>query len=192
MAETLGTNDSVSAHRVSVFRTTATRGVVFVLCFILGIVSATIAADDSYIAGYAAAVLQHEFNAAKASLHVQEGVVIVTPSRSARPTEQRSHGVGKIPGVVRVEIREGRALSHSARSRKPESKFLPHGLLFAPFHADPRWPHFSIAYRSITLGRTDYNGSANFGETFALYRDAAPLNGQWEIAIQAGVFSISI
>jgi hypothetical protein len=33
-------------------------------------------------------------------------------------------------------------------------------------------------------------GSANFGETFALYRDAAPLDGQWEIALQAGVFSI--
>ena len=28
------------------------------------------------------------------------------------------------------------------------------------------------------------------GETFVLYRNAAPLNGQWEIALQAGVFSI--
>ena len=78
----------------------------------------------------------------------------------------------------------------SKRLPEIESKFLPHGLLFAPLHADPRWPHFSIAYRSISsgLGPTK-TGSANFGETFALYRDAAPLNGQWEIAIQAGVFS---
>lgn len=47
-----------------------------------------------------------------------------------------------------------------------------------------------MAYRSISKGvGPDKTGSANFGETFALYRDAAPLDGQWEIAIQAGVFS---
>ena len=73
---------------------------------------------------------------------------------------------------------------------KPESKFLPHGLLVTPFHADPRWPHFSVAYRQVTLGQPSSTGSANFGETFALYRNAAPLGGQWEIALQAGVFSI--
>jgi len=73
---------------------------------------------------------------------------------------------------------------------KPESKFLPHGLLVAPFHADPRWPHFSMAYRQVTLGQPSNTGSANFGETFALYRNAAPLDGQWEIALQAGAFSI--
>jgi hypothetical protein len=73
---------------------------------------------------------------------------------------------------------------------KPESKFLPHGLLVAPFHADPRWPHFSMAYRQVTLGQPTDTGSANFGETFALFRNAAPLDGQWEIALQAGVFSI--
>ncbi|MDZ4854512.1 MAG: hypothetical protein SGJ26_06615, partial [Nitrospirota bacterium] len=40
----------------------ATSGVVLVFCLVLGIVQATIAADDSYMAGYAAAVLEHEFN----------------------------------------------------------------------------------------------------------------------------------
>ena len=70
MAETLGVKDSVPARQCSVCCTVsiATGGVVFVLCLILGIVSATIAADDSYIAGYAAAVLRHEFDATKASL----------------------------------------------------------------------------------------------------------------------------
>ena len=33
-------------------------------------------------------------------------------------------------------------------------------------------------------------GSANFGETFALYRNAAPFGGQWEPALQAAVFSV--
>ncbi|MEP6891290.1 MAG: DUF1207 domain-containing protein, partial [Nitrospirota bacterium] len=68
------------------------------------------------------------------------------------------------------------AASHQARDSSLESKFHPHGFLFAPLHADPRWPHFSLAYRSISQGvGPDNTGAANFGETFALYRDAASL-----------------
>ena len=161
----------------------------------------TIAADDSYIAGYAAAVLHNEFKAAQASVVVQDGVVTVDAESLGTVDQAKVQtALEKIPGVTRVEIRQGPAVAAVPASSPPEtikqelteieSKFLPHGLLFAPFHADPRWPHFSIAYRSISsgLGPTK-TGSANFGETFALYRDTAPLSGQWEIAIQAGVFS---
>ncbi len=78
-ANTRDPKDSTAAHQFPVCSPgrIATGGVVFVLCLILGIVSIAIAVDDSYIAGYAAAVLRHEFDAAKASLHVREGVVIV-------------------------------------------------------------------------------------------------------------------
>ena len=200
MAETLRVKDSVSAPQFLVRRTVriATGNVIFVLCLILGIVSVAIAVDDSYIAGYAAAVLRHEFDATKAALHVEKGVVIVdaqslgTADRTKVVTALKS-----IPGVVRVEIREDQAHTDvlepapiQQESIKPESKFLPRGLLVTPFHADPRWPHFSMAYRQVTFGQPSNTGSANFGETFALYRNAAPLNGQWEIALQAGVFSI--
>ena len=62
---TLGTHDSVLTRRFSVLNSvriaTGAGGMVFVLCLILGIVSVTNAADDSYIAGYAAAVLEHKF-----------------------------------------------------------------------------------------------------------------------------------
>ena len=200
MAKTFGTKDSALAHRFSIWNTVkiATRGVVFVCWLILGIVSATIAADDSYIAGYATAVLQHEFDTAKASLHVQGGVVIV--DAGSLGTVDRTKimtALEGIPGVVRVEIREGQAhtdvrepLPIPQEPTKHESKFLPRGLLIAPFHADPRWPHFSLASRQVTLGQPRNTGSANFGETFALFRNAAPRDGQWEIALQAGVFSI--
>ena len=171
---------------------------VLVLCLILGLVSETIAVDDSYIAGYAAAVLRHEFGATKASLQVQEGVVVVDAwSLGTVDRTKIITALENIPGVVRVEIREGQAhtgvrepASIQQEPARPGSKFLPHGLLVAPFHADPRWPHFSMAYRQVTLGQPSKTGSANFGETFALYRNAAPLDGQWEIALQAGVFSI--
>ena len=64
MAETFGAKDPVPAHQFSVLSTVriVTGGMAFVLCLLLGIVSTVIAADDSYIAGYAAAVLRHEFN----------------------------------------------------------------------------------------------------------------------------------
>ena len=175
---------------------------VFLFCLILGIVTETIAADDAYIAGYAAAVIHHEFKAPKASLLVQNGVVIVdAESLGTVDRTKVQAALASIPGVIRVEIREGPIAADIPASPmpqpvkqelpEPESKFLPHGLLFAPLHADPRWPHFSIAYRSIWQGiGPDKTGSANFGETFALYRDTAPLGGEWEIAVQAGVFSI--
>ena len=201
MAETLGAKDSVPAHRFSVVSTVriATGGVVFVLCLILGIVSTTIAADDSYIAGYAAAVLQHEFDAAKASLHVQGGVVIVDAESLGKVDRRKvMTALESIPGVVRVEIREG--LVHTdvrepapiqQEPSKSGSKFLPRDLLVAPFHADPRTPHFSVAARQVSFGQEPRNtGSANFGETFSLYRNAAPFDGQWELALQAGVFSV--
>lgn len=174
----------------------------FVLCLILGIVSTAIAADDSYIAGYAAAVLEHEFNVPGALLQVHEGVVILTADSLGKVDRQKVvTALEKIPGVVRAEIREDASPSAvpvdppqaaiQQELPKPESKFLPRGLLIAPFHADPRWPHFSLASRQVSFGQEPGNtGSANFGETFALYRNAAPLNGQWELALQAGVFSV--
>jgi hypothetical protein len=204
VVETLGTKDPVPARQFSVFRAVriAMGGMIFVLCLILGTVPATIAADDSYIAGYAAAILQHEFNLLGAVLQVKDGVVIVTAESLGTGDRQKIlTALEQIPGVVRVEVQEGAAPPLvpvnppqnviQQELPKSESKFLPHGLLVAPFHADPRWPHFSIASRQVSSGVGPRNtGSANFGETFALYRDAAPLNGQWEIAIQAGVFSI--
>ena len=202
---TLGTHDSVLTRQFSVLSSvriaTGAGGMVFVLCLILGIVSVTNAADDSYIAGYAAAVLEHEFYVPGAIVQVHEGVVILTADSLGKVDRQKViTALEKIPGVVRAEVREEAGSSAAPANPpqtaiqqklpKPESKFLPRDLLVAPFHADPRWPHFSMASRHVSFGREPGNtGSANFGETFALYRNAAPLDGQWEIAIQAGVFS---
>ena len=204
MNEIIGQEDSVRARRFSRWSAVqrATSGVALVLCLVLGIISATIAADDSYIAGYAAAVLEHEFNVPGALLQVQEGVVLVTAESLGKVDRHKViAALEKIPGVVRAEVREGPPPSAVPASPpeaalqqevpKPESHFLPRGLLVAPFHADPRWPHFSMASRHLSVGQEpSHTGSANFGETFALYRNAAPLDGQWEIALQAGVFSI--
>jgi hypothetical protein len=204
MVGTLGPKDHFFLRRFAIVRPAriAAAGLAFVLCLVLGILSATIAADDSYIAGYAAAVLEHEFNVPGAILQVRNGVVVVTADSLGKVDREKVlTALGKIPGVVRAEVREDAGSPPvPAGSPKPviqqelpkaESKFLPRDLLVAPFHADPRWPHFSIASRQVSFGQEPRNtGAANFGETFALYRNAAPLGGQWELALQAGVFSV--
>ncbi len=47
------------------------------------------------------------------------------------------------------------------------------------------------AYRSLRAGLDLSGGLAgNFGETFALYRNKAPFEGEWDLGLQAGVFSL--
>lgn len=170
---------------------------VFLLNFL--VVLPTIASDDSYIAGYATAVLQREFAAAKAIPHVEKGVVSIDAESLALVDEKKAiTALESIPGVIRVEIIEGKRATDVCELTpipknplKLVSKFLPRDLLVAPFHADPRWPHFSILARRVTQGREPREtGSTNFGETWSLYRNATPAGRQWEIAIQSGVFSM--
>src|SRR5262249_2231151 len=68
--------------------------------------------------------------------------------------------------------------------------WLPAGLLFDPLIADPRWPNFSAGYQRY-IGDRDFTDVAavSFGETFPFYRGDIGA-GQWEIGLQASVFSI--
>lgn len=162
-------------------------------------------ADDAYLKGYADAVLVHNFSLTTPSVTVQNGVVRVYSQDlgGANHTEV-TRALSDIPGVQGVEIRDREnpdtpivtatappppvPLTHS---RPTEASFLPPGSLFPPLLADPRWPDFSIAYRYyIEDNEVRHVGSANFGGMIALYRDTAPLSGQWEAGLQAGVFSI--
>jgi len=157
-------------------------------------------ASDEFIAGYATSIVQHEFGVTDASVEVHDGVVVVTTKSLA--TIDRGKLVSalqQIPGVSRVEIRSADSPAAAAPADDavqttipaPGPKWLPHGALVAPLHADPRWPHFAGVYRDYTKG-LGLNGvfAANFGETFAIYRNKAFLDGEWEFGVQAGVFSI--
>jgi hypothetical protein len=72
----------------------------------------------------------------------------------------------------------------------PQTGFLPGGDLFGPLIADPRWPHFSIAYQYY-IDDPDFRdiGAVSMGGSFPLYRWRAG-GGFWEAGIQAGVFAI--
>jgi hypothetical protein len=90
--------------------------------------------------------------------------------------------------LLKTPQRNGQALE--VESTSTESHFLPQGYLFDQLSADPRWPHFSVGYQYYMsdkeLGST---GTANFGETFTLYRNRVPFGGLWEFGLQGGVFS---
>jgi Protein of unknown function (DUF1207) len=171
--------------------------------------SAGAATSDDFIRGYAAAVLQREFQIKEYSLEVSDQSVRVTAGELKNvDTEKVIAALFAVQGVKKVEIldAQGVVISSSTtppqpasiaptqeKSGRPEYElgFLPGGNLFEPLIADPRWPHFSVAYQNY-LGDQELKNVASitFGESIALYRNRAPFGGLWEVGFQAGVFSI--
>jgi hypothetical protein len=163
---------------------------------------------DGFIEGYAAAVLERDFQLAASSLRVQNGIVMLSAANLAgRDRAQIIAALSRIPGTVRVEIVDAaiRAVATpvppvaAATGPSPQPKvlkdlqtgFLPGGeLLFKPLIADPRWPHFSASYHRYLNDKQLRDAAAvSFGESFALYRDRLGA-GWWEFGIQAGVFAL--
>jgi hypothetical protein len=149
--------------------------------------------DDEYIKGYASAILERQFNVSARSLQVKDGVVTLSEidvPRLDRPKVMTE--LMRIKGVARVELLEVPKGEHAKPGEPPAQ--LPVGHLFWPLIADPRWPHFSAAYRNY-FGNSGLKSAAavSFGETLSLWRDNLSAErpwGQWEVGLQAGVFSI--
>ena len=117
-------------------------------------------ASDDFIAGYASAILEHEFNVTDASVEIREGVVFVTTTTLGKVDRGKvESALRQIPGVTQVEIREGNPetvppvpSAVQTKTQEPQSRWLPRDVLFSPLHADPRWPHFGASYREFTQG----------------------------------------
>ena len=156
--------------------------------------------DDPYLAGYAGAVLEREFNVSRRAVTVEHGVLTLDGAQLAGADRARILTIlAALPGVVRVDVREPAAAAPTgtpagttplATSTLPTG-FLPIGHLFQPLLADPRWPHFAASYRYY-LGHRDFDhvGAVSFGETIPLVRGNAFADSQWEAGIQAGVFAV--
>jgi uncharacterized protein DUF1207 len=163
-------------------------------------------ADDAYITGYVAAVLERQLDIHSRSLKVKDG--IVTIDAGDLPRADRSKVVttiSAVEGVTRVELLDagqeaptGPAVAVRtapvAGLATPAVGFLPTGHLFQGLIADPRWPRFSAYYQYYISTPGSKNAAAvSFGETIPLYRGDIGEKGkwgQWETGIQAGVFSI--
>ena len=147
--------------------------------------------DDRFIAGYAAAVLAREFKIEGATVSVAGGVVTVTvPELDADLRARLATALADVPGAIRVEFGDAAAPAAAAPMAAAAPEILPRVRLFAPLRADPRWPHFSAAYR-IAPDDPDVEqiGAASFGESFALLGGEAP-SGHWQLGLQGGVFAI--
>jgi len=168
------------------------------------------AADDTYIAGYAAGVLKQSLNLDMRSLVVRDGVVTLPAGDlKADDRDKAVQLLSEIPGVNAVRTSEATSPQLTADATKSarmpadeatsinESIVLPTGLLptghlFKPLLADPRWAHFSAAYRNFQSNNFDGRdiGSVSFGETIPFYRsNFGRSSAQWEAGLQAGVFS---
>ena len=191
-----------------------TRRLIFTAIVLLSVSSVANAAvpDDSYIAGYAAGILKVNFNLELPSLIVNNGVITV-PANDLVIEDHIGvlQQLSEIPGVTAVELLDtssqpttNNALASSSdESSKPVSiparnsvlfptGILPTGHLFKPLLADPRWAHFSAAYRNYIGKNVDgnHNGSVSFGETIPFYRaNLGQTTIQWETGLQATVFS---
>jgi hypothetical protein len=169
---------------------------------------ASAAPDDAYLAGYVAAVLERQFSVNPRSVQVKDGVVSIDAADVPRPDQSKvTTALSAVPGVVRVELRTGPLQAQPAApeaptgatpppvstTAAPPTGFLPTDHLFKPLIADPRWPHFSAAYRSYLKSPSAKDVAAvSFGETAPIYRGNMGEDakwGQWEAGIQAGVFS---
>ena len=164
------------------------------------------AASDAYVSGYAAAVLEREFQARATSLRVERGVVSLDAADLGGADRARvQEALSRIRGVTRVEIRDAPPPATTAvvgtGAREPGEQqakviedlttgFIPGGHLFKPLIADPRWPHFGAAYQYYLNERQLSSVAAvSFGETITLYRDRIG-RGWWETGVQAGVFAV--
>jgi hypothetical protein len=165
--------------------------------------AAAATADDSYIAGYAAAVLERQFSLTVPSLTVANGVVsLAAADIAAVDRAQVVAELERIRGVARVVVLEPGAvppITQAAPSPPQEpppvrsewqAGVFPGGVLFKPLIADPRWPHFSAAWQHYFDDPQFKDLAAvSFGESFAFYRDR--LGGVWwEVGLHAGVFSV--
>ena len=188
-----------------VFRRKLVLGTLLVLLGSVGLSFAS-PSEDSYISGYASAVLEREFDVKSATITVKDGVVtLVADELPGDSRDKIVSSLSAIRGVVRVEIasqakvgaasqpatasREGGTTS--ARVGRPQFVFLSRReMLFRPLLADPRWPHFSVAYQHYIDDPELQNvGATSFGETFPILRGDLPA-GQWEVGLQAAVFAI--
>jgi hypothetical protein len=172
------------------------------------------AADDAFVAGYATAVLERDFNLRAPALQVKDGLITM-PAQDLEGVDRDEvlKRLSGIRGVVRVEVTPAGTTSAEAGFRRTDRPppaaarkgpgehgppsdplpvgWLPEGHIFSSLLADPRWPHISAAYRYYPNDKNlKSTGGVSFGETIPLYRAAAPVTGQVELGLQAGVFSV--
>jgi hypothetical protein len=174
--------------------------VLFIILIIASVVSpkTAVSGDGRYVAEYINASLNREFDIGSCPETMKKGLLTGGGEDLTDGGEEIIDTPSNVSGVCGVEIADiqpcsasGSTGSMSEEPKRRERAFLPKMELFAPLLADPRWPHFSAAYLNFMEGNEFENvGSVSFGESFSLCRKDFPPGGEWELGIEAAVFSI--
>jgi len=162
------------------------------LAAVVAVASAASAEDDQFIRGYAAAILQRDFNIAADAVSVSAGVVTVRAELSDQERERLTTALTQISGVQQVVVSEAEPLPVAPAPSEPSRwAWLPRRELFQPLIADPRWPRFAAAYQYyIDEDALTSVASVSFGETFGLLQYDFGPNGALQLGIQGAVFAI--
>jgi hypothetical protein len=141
-------------------------------------------ADDDYLRGYVAAVVERDFGVKSDAVMVRRGVVTIHADLSAADEERLRKVLLEVDGIRELEV-------IPADTRLPGLIWFPSRGLFTPLLADPRWPRFSLSYQYyIDDDELDHVAAPNFGELFPLLHWSPGIGGAVEVGIQAGVFAI--
>lgn len=175
----------------------------FFLVLSFAIEAYSLPTDDSYLAGYATAVIERELHMTVNNLTVKDGVITIDVGNLRNRNREKIIAALKgIPGIVRIEFSESK--SRLPSSSKPvvranstetkdnaENKEKSRARLFDPILSDSRWPHFSASYQHYINDKHIKNvGATNFGASFSFYQWDTLSGASWELGLQAGVFAI--
>ncbi len=144
--------------------------------------------DDIFIAGYASAILEREFHLSGVTVQVKDGVITLFEGDLDQVDRDAVIAtLGTIHDVLRVVVREQPAQPVPGPVAQ---RILPAGRLFDPLIADPRWPHFSMAFHRYSGNQNLRSvGAVSFGETLIFFRNNTA-HGQWEFGLQGAVFAV--
>lgn len=143
--------------------------------------------DDAYVVGYATAVLEREFALKGVDVRFAGGVLTLRGDPWGEADKEKVvAALSRIPGVTRVALEDG-----PSTARTGGWELFPDWRLFRPLLADPRWPHFSAAYKHHERDDDLLSEAAavSFGEFFSLAGYDALAPGRFELGLQAGVFA---
>ncbi len=157
--------------------------------------------DDAFIAGYATAILERELSLRKVGVEVKAGVVSIRETDLGEvPKEKVLTVISRIQGVR--EVRFVPAIPGTAGGTpEPRSgpvtgggaSLFPDERLFSPLLADPRWPHFGVAYeyfRRSAFPKLKNVGAISLGETFEVVGYESESAGRFALGLQPAIFAI--
>jgi hypothetical protein len=152
-----------------------------ICCWLQSGAAAESTADESFIRGYVAAILQQDFKMTAPAVTVKGRLITIAGDLSDNDRKKLQVILDKNGhGQYRLVVEEISSV-----------EAFPGPLAFLPLLADPRWPHFSAAYQYYIGDKALTHAAAvSFGESFSLVRFHIDSHSAVDLGIQAGVFSI--